>query len=234
MQTLRASKPCSVTEINTGFNMRKRLGALLVVAISLGAYSVGACAEGRKLYRYYDEQGVQVVDWKLPKEAAARGYEVLTEQGVVLQYVAPVAVGEDLDKSLKAKAEAERLRKWDESLLRKYSAVEDIEDARDRSLGELNIRISILQSNLRSLRQSIENQQSRLATIERDGRKAPDADYEQIADLREEVASTERAIEERQQEIDNISAEYQRDIDRFKEIQGLVEQRRKLSIEDSG
>ncbi len=68
-----------------------------------------------------------------------------------------------------AEAEQERLRQWDESLLLRYSTIEDIEAARSRALSSLLINVSILKSNTRSLKQQVENYQAQAANIERRG-----------------------------------------------------------------
>ena len=47
----------------------------------------GANAYARDMYRYTNDQGNTVVDYKVPPEFAARGYEVLNEKGAVIEVV---------------------------------------------------------------------------------------------------------------------------------------------------
>lgn len=187
------------------------------------------------LYRYTNDQGVTVVDYRVPAEYISTGYEVLSSDGVVLQIV-PRALTEE-EKQVRnaqevleaeAKAEEQRLREWDESLLLRYSTIEDIEAARERALSELRIRLSILKSNKRSLKQQVENYQAQAADLERSGHEVDVARILAIEDLQSEIESTERSITDRAREIEDVSAAYQRDIDRFAMLLEVVELRKTL------
>lgn len=195
-------------------------------------------AMARPMYRYVNDEGVSVLAYQVPPEYVARGYEVLNEKGVVVEVV-PRTLAEDERASLDASAraarraqeEAEALRKWDESLLLRYSSVADIEAARDRALRDLRIRVSILRGKQRSLRQQVENYQATAADQERRGQPVAESSLQAIRDLRREIDTTERAIVERQQEITAVEASYERDMERFATLSDLVRLRRQL---DSG
>ena len=202
----------------------------LVLAMTLATW-----ADARNLYRYRDDNGVLVVDFHVPAEYVDNGYEVINDAGVVVDVVPRALTNNErqdatLQRRLQQEAADERIRlqQWDESLLLRYSSVEDIESARDRSLRDLKIRVSILKSNRRSLRQKVENTQARVAEAERAGRQPTAQDLEIIDQLKDEIASTERQIAERQSQIDEVSDGYQRDINRFELLQGVVELRQSL------
>jgi predicted nucleic acid-binding Zn-ribbon protein len=133
-----------------------------------------------------------------------------------------------------ARAEEERLRKWDESLLLRYSTIADIEAARERSLRDLRIRVSILKSNRRSLKLQVENYQMQAADLERSGRQVNVAQLSAIEDLQGEIGTTDRAIVDREQEIEEVAAAYQSDIERFGLLLDVVELRRTLLAQDRG
>lgn len=198
----------------------------------LGAFS----AHAEKLYRYRNSDGNVVVDYQVPAEYVAGGYEVLNDEGVVLRVVPRELTPEekkeaDAQKKLEeaAQAELERLRKWDESLLLRYSTVADIEAARKRALDNLRIRMSILKGNRRSLKQQVENYQVEAAEIERAGMEVDASRLRSISDLQDEISATERAIVDRQKEIEALSATFQEDIERFEQLQDMVELRRAMS-----
>jgi len=202
----------------------------LVLAMTLATW-----ADARNLYRYRDDNGVLVVDFHVPAEYVDNGYEVLNDAGVVVDVVPRALTNNErqdatLQRRLQQEAADERIRlqQWDESLLLRYSSVEDIEAARDRSLRDLKIRVSILKSNRRSLRQKVENTQARVAEAERAGRQPTAQDLEIIDQLKDEIASTERQIADRQSQIDEVSDGYQRDINRFELLQEVVELRQSL------
>lgn len=190
------------------------------------------------LYRYRNAQGVLVMASQVPPEFAANGYEVLSDRGVVLEVVPPAPTADEKadamaarEREAEALAEQKRLEAWDQSLLIRYSSVADIEAARDRSLRELQIRVSILESNRRSHRHKIENAQAQVAEAERAGRTPPENALAAITTAKEEIASTDRSIAERERQIEEVRSDFQKNIERFRELQGFVELRRNLETQ---
>lgn len=207
--------------------------AITVLGAGLVASLLSAPVEARDLYRYVNEQGNTVIDYQVPSELIKNGYEVLSEDGMVLRTV-PRQLTEEERRNL---SEQERLarnveemrkrqRKQDESLLLRYSSVEDIEAARDRALGELRIRITMLRSNNRALKTKVESEQLKAANVERSGGQVPIITLTRIDELQQEIAMVESAIQDREGEIVAVEKDYQKDIDRFKLLADLVKIRR--------
>lgn len=186
--------------------------------------------EAKQLYRYRNAEGSVVVDYQVPAEAVGGGYEILNDKGVVVEVVPPEPTAEEKVRDKEAIAEQERLRKWDEALMLRYSTVADIEDARQRALGDLQIRMTILRGNKRALKQEVENYQAQAADTERAGMSVGVERLRMIEGLQNEIAVTERAINERQREMEELSAAYGADIERFENLQEAVELRRSLSV----
>ncbi len=214
-------------------SVKKALSLLLLLALSTGQ---AASRAAEYLYRYINDQGVTVINYSIPPQFVHRGYEILNRNGTVHKVVPRSLTDEEMaDRSSKAyqdrvaAEESERLRKWDESLLLRYSSIEDIEAARDRSLSELRICISILRSNVRSLKNQVERNQSRAADIERSGGSDPVELVAAIDGLQSEIAETERSIQERLREIEVVGQGFQRDIDRFALLLDKVELRKRYS-----
>jgi ribosomal protein S18 len=95
-------------------------------------------------------------------------------------------------------------------------------------LSDLKIRVSILKSNRRSLRQQVENAQARVAATERAGVDPQPIDLESIKLLKREIESTDDKITTREAQITEMTALYQRDIDRFEQLQDVVRLRHQL------
>ena len=216
-----------------------RTSAFCYLIISVMLLGLVPAAHSRDLYRYYNTEGNMVVDYRVPAEYVAAGYEVLNEDGVLIRVVPrELTDGErdvvDAQQKLDelAAAEEERLRKWDESLLLRYSTIADIEAARERSLRDLRIRVSILKSNRRALKLQVESLQMQAADLERSGRQVDVTQISAIDDLQGEIGTTDRAIVDREQEIEEVAAAYQRDIDRFGLLLEVVELRRTLLAQD--
>ena len=210
---------------------------LLIIAIA--ALTQAAIADN--LYRYKNEVGGTVVDWQVPVEFIAKGYEVLDENGTVVEIVPRQLTAEEMDDQdlvarLKRDAviEKQRLAEWDRQLLLRYSTVEDIEAAHQRALSELKIRLSILSSNQRSLRARLESYLARIAEAERRGREASEADLKSIAAIRREIETNAKAITERRIQSEEVTASFEQDKERFAQIQDVVLLRRYLSRGGSG
>lgn len=190
-----------------------RLG---LICAGLGmAFAPPATATEKLLYRYIDDRGVVVLDDHVPPAYVHRGYTVLGAGGRVVREVPPALAPDEAAARRSSVQEAQRLREWDESLLRRYSTVADIEAARERALNEINIRLEILRSNLLSTKSQIDREQARAADIERRGVEVPADLIETIRLLQIEIDDTEDTIQQRRRDIDSIRLSYQRDIERF-------------------
>lgn len=219
--------------------MTKKTPSILCLFVALTGFGLSQAIVAKELYRYKDSAGVPVINDRLPPEATSSGYEILNEDGVVIRVVPPKMTDEELAlqseqiRSEQARREAAAAQKArDESLLMRYSSVADIEAARERALQSIRIRVSILRSNVRSAVQHIENYQAQAANIERSGGTVDAETVEAIEAARRRLASTQKALTERELEIDQVIQEYQVDIERFKHLEDQVQLRRSLSTQD--
>jgi hypothetical protein len=196
---------------------------LLVVEPAVAASSAVPGTYVERLYRYRDAQGRVVIDDAVPPEFAHNGYEILNKVGQVLEVVPRQLTASELanltdeEKAKRnAKALAEKQQIYDESLLLRYSDVADIEAARERGFRELQIRLSIVRGNMMQIKANLEREQQKAADIERGGRKVPDAMRQNIHDLRQQIDLNEGDIELRKKEVEELKAQYQQEIDRFR------------------
>lgn len=193
---------------------------LCLVAVDLTA------AEKRELYRYTNKDGVKVLNHTIPPEYAQRGYEVVNRHGDVIRVVEPGldALGIEEQKRLSAEKEAEM--KWDRELLKRYSTVADVESAKSRRLAEINTSLAILRGNIVSLDSQIAREQSKAADRERRSQEVPEAILTNIKNFKVERAATERMIENRLADYDEVANRFDRDIARFEAIQQQLEKKR--------
>ena len=191
----------------------------MLLAITM---TVSLQADERFFYRYVNESGVQVINDKLPPEVVPSGYDVISKSGALIKRVPRQLTEQELNNNNSAEAqearrqyEARQLKAWDESLMLRYSSIKDIESARTRALRDLQIRISILKSNRLQVKSEIEREQKKAADIERVGRDVSPELLEKIDILLLEIEGIEDAIAVRNNEVEDLRAQYQRDIDRF-------------------
>ena len=195
---------------------------------------VAEAALSAELYRYQNEEGITVVDWAIPSDFVSAGYEVLNESGQVVRIVAPVKTAIELEREAdaakrrdaEAAAEAVQLER-DTFLLRRYSSVEDIASARNRSLRELEIRIAILNSQRETLVGQLSEHNAKLALR---GEPASQYELDTVAALKAEINSLDDAVDGRRQQAAALTQAYGRDITRFSELEEVVALRQQMSV----
>lgn len=196
-----------------------RLCALLIGCL-LGPKALLAEDVERKVYyRYTNDQGVQVLEDRIPPKYVAKGYEMLSLSGEVIKTVDPAPTEEEarrLEQEQQARLEQER---YDNELKRRYSTVKDIRDAKRRNLADLQGNIRILESNLNNVRNQISNLESRAVRIERSGEEVGDTILSNLSTLRTEVIELQAQIAQREQEYQATGEKFDRDIERFSNIE---------------
>lgn len=204
---------------------------VLVLALS-GALNVSA---ERVYYLYENADGILVQSDRLPPEAVPRGYKVVNASGDIVKEVArqltaeeKVAFDAEMERRRAQQQELERIRKWDETLLLRYSTVDEIDEAQARSLREYDVRISILSGNLMSLKTQIEAEQGEAANYERAGREVPEALHKRISDLKAEVDYAETATTELKQERIDAEMQFEKDKERFDYLMERVGLRKEM------
>ena len=135
-------------------------------------------------------------------------------------------------RDAEAAAEAAQLER-DTFLLRRYSTVADIEAACDRSLRELDIRISILNSQRATLADQLARHEAKLASSAVAGDTASHYEQDKVAALQAEIASLDEAMAGRKQQSAALADAYASDMARFAELEDIVALRRQLSSPDT-
>ena len=198
----------------------RRGGAKLVFVLL--ALTVAGVAQAEKFFRYKNEQGVLVIGHTIPPRFVGGGYSIVNEHGMVLKVIEPAPTEADLESraaAMREKEAQERILKQDELLVSRYSSVEDIVASQNRVLDEIDVRLSILRGNLRTLTSQIEKQRERAANLERLGRPVPSNVTENIATMQLEVDGTRASIKQRNAEKELVVTQFEADIDRFKFLQ---------------
>ncbi len=169
-------------------NLMVEWSARILLALGLLLPLVG---NADQLYRYRNAQGVQVLDrLGVPSEFIGNGYEVLNEQGRVIEVIPPAPSAEERQRLVEEKAKASS----DAQLMRLYSTLEDVDRALARKLLEIDGVITVARSNQRSLRNQQRNLQSQAAELERSGRPVPEHLLVQLNNLKSEQLQLDKDI----------------------------------------
>lgn len=196
---------------------------LLLVVMTIGVvFAQGVAAQAKKsttiIYRYKNSEGITVMDSKIPAEFVSKGYEVVSVSGKVLEVVHPTQEGEAAKRALEEKQLHEEREREDTNLRRSYSNVADIEAAKQRNLESLRSNISILEANLVSANNRLQDYQSQAAAVERNGRELPDDLLKRINNITQEEKDIQLQIQQREQEYTEMYKRFDEDRKRFIEL----------------
>ncbi len=199
-----------------------RFSAVNITASAVLAFSLVATAEAG-MYRYTDENGRMVISNTIPQEATKRGYDILGSNGRVVETIPPAPTEEEI-----AAREAEKQRQkelaaqqeLDRQLLKRYSHPDQAVRAMHRKIRELEGLIQLKRGNISVISSQLDSEQSRAANIERSGGTIPEAMLEKIRRLESQIRDLEREISVQSQEIDELRADFEADIERLEQVTG--------------
>jgi hypothetical protein len=181
-----------------------RLGCWILSLVLAGA----SAAVQADLYRYVDHRGVTVLDSRVPPEFVANGYEVLDTQGRVKRVVPAALSREEHEAARQAKAEQERQLAADQTLLRLYSSLEDLDRAHRRHVAQIETLIGTSQGNLTALARQRENLELRAAAQQRAGREVDESLLTEMAQIEAEDNRLRQLVERKTREIDEVNERF--------------------------
>lgn len=193
-------------------------GVLMSVVLVHEVYAAGFN------YRYRDDNGSVHLGYSVPPEFVDNGYEVLNENGMVVDVVLPKSVLDERAARLLEEAEARHQQELqaskDEALLRFYSSPEDVERVRERKLQELQNFIDIQKANILANRKRLAALQSQAASMERNGQKVTEKILSTLDTLEHKISDAKQAIKLKEEEKERTWLAFELDIERLNELLG--------------
>lgn len=190
-------------------------GSALLALLLVAGPSV---AESGVLYRYTNDQGVTVLDRRVPPEAVARGYEVLDRQGRVRRTVPAALTPEERQAKRQAEAEQAERHASDANLLRLYSSVKDLDRAHARQIEQIDSLIVSSETNILDLQSEREALERRAATAERAGREVDSRILNELVEVDNESLRLQRLILNKEEEKLQVDADYARQRERLEQL----------------
>lgn len=174
-------------------------------------------------YRYRDASGNIAINDRIPPEFVAGGYEVLSQNGQVIEVVSPQVIRNEEDAQREGVLSEERKlqQQEDAMLVRSYSTLDELEAARERRLQLLGREIEIVADNIVKSQQLLDRARTKAANHQRSGNVVASALLENITSLTQQIREAEQMATVRREEYRVVSEKYQRYIERFKIIKGL-------------
>ena len=203
--------------------MANRLTAISVKATAL-ALALGFSNQvAANMYRYTDENGQIVISSTIPQEDTKRGYDILSNNGRVIETIPPAPTEEEIaarEAEKQRQKELAEQREKDRALLKRFSHPDQAVKAMHRKIRELEGLIQLKRGNISVISSQLDSEQSRAANMERAGREIPEATLEKIRRLESQIRDIEREITSQTQEIEELRKAFEADIERLEEVTG--------------
>jgi hypothetical protein len=199
---------------------------LCVVLTASLAFTAGAGATGRTLYKWVDEQGVTHYGDRIPPEYAAQEQHVINSQGVEINRLEAQKTAEQMAAEDQKKQDAEQRQNRDRNLLSTYASVQEIERLRDQRLGLITDQIKVtsqflevLNGKLKKLR--INSMHFKPYSNDPNAPAMPDQVAEDLVRVGNDIHTQEHNLREKTTEETTVSNQFESDISRFKELKGI-------------
>lgn len=187
------------------------------------ALLLAAATADARMYRYHDDSGRLVISNTVPQQASRRGYEILNDQGRVIEVIAPAPTAEEIAAR---EAEEERQRQaalreeQDRALIKRFSTPEEAVNAMTRKIQELESLTQLKRGNMAVIGNQLDTERSRAANFERSGQAIPEATLLKIDRLQSQIDDLEQEIADQQADTERVRARFIEDIRRLEQITG--------------
>jgi len=203
----------------------------LAVALLCAAGDAARAADDKIItYKWVDENGITHYGDRIPPQYAKKETSVLNSQGVEIKRNDAQKTPEQIAEELRQQEAALRQKQHDNFLLTTYPNVKDIEALRDERVTQISGQRRAAESYIESLHARLTALQTRALTFkpynERPtARRMPDDLAEDLMRTLNEMRTQKLALVAKDAEETALRAEFQADIDRYKELRAIVRSR---------
>ena len=208
-------------------NMLNRFPVLLplLAALAFAGVHSSVGADGKRLYRWVDEQGNVHYSDQVPADQSRPAKSILNERGMTVDQIEAAKTAEQLAEEKRLRQlEEERRREQQEQaardrvLLNTFHSEADIIHARDSKITALENLIHISQNSLKHLDHQQRTLVKRAAAAERSGKPVPKEVADEIQQVRRQIGEANQYIEQKRKEQAEIRRQYEQDILRYRTI----------------
>ncbi|MFP3874652.1 MAG: hypothetical protein ACLFQT_08605 [Thiohalophilus sp.] len=200
-----------------------RLPMRLCLLVLLGVFAPTAFAGAYKCWT--NEDGVRECGQNVPPEYSQQRIEILNQQGVVIDVEEAARTPEELEQEKRAaeqrkleQEEAEEKRRQDQVLLNTFASQHDLELYYEDKTAAIQNRIEITRASNERLQENLDEQQKQAANLERRGESLPEKLLNKMEQTKQQIANNEKFIAEKQQELEQLNAEYETKLERLREL----------------
>ncbi|WP_006788753.1 DUF4124 domain-containing protein [Thiorhodospira sibirica] len=178
-----------------------------------------------QMHRWVDAQGRTHYADTPPPDAVGYERHLLDQQGIIRQSIERAKTPEEIrherritEEQRRREQERVEQRRQDAILLKMFDTERDIEIARADRLSIVETNIQITDEKLSSLHAQWAQHKRRIEAYENSGQQVPDDWREEGTSLQRQIAEHEQYRNSRARERDNIQAQFDADLQRFREL----------------
>jgi hypothetical protein len=195
----------------------------LGLALSWLCAGAAAWADPPAVYKWVDDQGVTHYGDSIPPQYAQKESTTLNKQGVAIGHTAATRSPAEVAADAAAADQQARQKQHDSFLLATYTSVKDIEQLRDERLLQIKGQRVAAEQYMASLGERLSSLQTRAQNFKPystrpDARRMPDDLAEQMVHTLNDMRAQKAALSTSQDEEAKTQAQFQSDIDRYKEL----------------
>jgi hypothetical protein len=208
--------------------MLARTPTLALALLCLAGPLAYAAGDNKPIaYRWVDEHGVVHYGDRLPPQYSKQESTVLNKQGVEVGRTEAQKTPEEIAEEQRRASDLLRQKQHDAFLLTTYTSVKDIEALRDERLDQISGQRRAAEAYVEGLHARLNNLQTRAKSFapysDKPGaRRMPDDLAEDLVRTMNEMKAQKSALEAKDAEESALRAQFQADIERYRELRKVV------------
>lgn len=216
--TIHSTRLSKNDNLLTGYKLK--LFVALITGLTL-SFPVAAT-----LYKWVDDNGITHYGETIPPEYAGKDREQLNPEGRVIkseEVMTPerrLAKKKEDEKAREDRQAALEQQRYDKTLINTYSNVHEIDLARARSLQQIDGRINVLSSYVKSANEKLTSLQTEADNDTKANRKIPDSLQDDLQDAQTRLNKLQQDLEKPIAEKAALEARFDADRKRYIELTG--------------
>ncbi len=189
------------------------------------AWLLAGPAPGATIKKWVDENGVTHYGTTIPPQYVDKAHEELNERGIPVKRVERAKTAAEIARERELEAlrrEQQRIveeqRARDRILLNLYRSEDDLILVRNGKLSQIDAQIRLKKAHIERLRRQLSEWQAKAAARERKGLKPTEKQLENLRNIQKQMENTYAGIVEREADKKRITAQYQRELERFRQL----------------
>ncbi len=207
----------------------KRPSSIQLSSLVLAGALLLATSAHAKIVCWTNNEGIRECGNAVPPEYAQKEVRTFNQRGMVMEVQERAKTAEEVKAEKAREAEEKRIAeeqeksrneqlRYDRVLLSTYLTEEDIIRSRERKSNLYEASIEVTRSTIEKLQAKLDEDNKRVAQLEKKGKKPPERVLQDITTLQQQIEEKQRFIDKKELEKQELHKQYDADLKRFREL----------------